>query len=200
MPLAPGEEMIAAVRAELPELPAERAERFRDELGLKGDRAHELAFATEQADFFEASLAAGGAAASATDLANWMPQLVERIGSDADPAGSRVTPGALAELARLVAERTISRDAGRAVLTALVEQGGEPGTIVEREGLQAMTDGLADIVRRAIESDPEAAAKVRDGNMKAVGPLVGFVMRETRGRADGGEVTRLIREQVSSGA
>ena len=55
---------------------------------------------------------------------------------------------------------------------------------------------LEAIVERAIEAEPEAAEKVRDGNMKAIGPLVGSVMRETKGRADGGEVTRLIRAQL----
>jgi aspartyl-tRNA(Asn)/glutamyl-tRNA(Gln) amidotransferase subunit B len=49
---------------------------------------------------------------------------------------------------------------------------------------------------RAIAADPDAADKVRAGNMKAIGPLVGYVMRETKGRADGGEVTRLIRAQL----
>jgi aspartyl-tRNA(Asn)/glutamyl-tRNA(Gln) amidotransferase subunit B len=67
---------------------------------------------------------------------------------------------------------------------------------VEREGLGALSDGLSEIVDRAIEADPAAADQVRAGNMKAVGPLVGFVMRETKGRADGGEVTRLIRERL----
>ena len=55
---------------------------------------------------------------------------------------------------------------------------------------------LEAIVERALEADPDAAEKVRDGDMKAIGPLVGFVMRETKGAADGGEVTRLIREKL----
>ena len=59
-------------------------------------------------------------------------------------------------------------------------------------------NGLVAIVDAAIASDPDAAAKVKEGNMKAIGPLVGFVMRETKGRADGGEVTRLIRERVGA--
>ncbi|MHB8696046.1 MAG: Asp-tRNA(Asn)/Glu-tRNA(Gln) amidotransferase subunit GatB, partial [Solirubrobacteraceae bacterium] len=62
--------------------------------------------------------------------------------------------------------------------------------------ISAEDSGLAEIVARAIASDPDAAAKVRDGNDKALGPLVGFVMKETKGRADGGEVRRLILEQV----
>ena len=101
----------------------------------------------------------------------------------------------------MVKAREVSRDAAREVLTLLVREGGDPRAIVEREGLGAITaedDGLTEIVDRAIASDPAAAEKVRDGNMKAIGPLVGYVMRETKGRADGGEITRLIRERLSS--
>ena len=99
----------------------------------------------------------------------------------------------------MVDKREVSRDAAREVLTILVNEGGEPRAIIEREGLGAIAqDGneLADLVDRALASDPDAVTKLREGNMKAIGPLVGFVMRETKGRADGGEVTRLIRERV----
>jgi aspartyl-tRNA(Asn)/glutamyl-tRNA(Gln) amidotransferase subunit B len=194
VPLVAAEEMVAAAREQLPELPAERATRFEHELQLPAERARELAFRTEQADYFETSLAAAGADAVA--LANWLQQLVERIGSDADPAESKVSPQSFAALVALVGAKSISRDAAREVLTLLVAEGGEPQAIVEREGLQAVSDGLAEVVQRAIAADPAAAGRVRAGNMKAIGPLVGFVMRETKGRADGGEVTRLIREQV----
>ena len=102
----------------------------------------------------------------------------------------------------MVSAKEVSRDAAREVLTKLVEDGGDPRAIVEREGLGAISaddgDGLVTIVDAAIASDPDAAAKVKEGNMKAIGPLVGYVMRETKGRADGGEVTRLIRERVGS--
>jgi len=83
------------------------------------------------------------------------------------------------------------------VLTTLVEEGGNPADIVDREGLEAIKSddsGLAELVAEALAADPDAADKVRGGNMKAIGPLVGYVMRETKGRAEGGEVTRLIRE------
>ena len=55
---------------------------------------------------------------------------------------------------------------------------------------------MADVVAAAIAADPDAAETVRAGNMKAAGPLIGYVMRETKGRADGGEISRLIREQL----
>ena len=110
-----------------------------------------------------------------------------------------MTPAALAELVTLVARKTISHGSGKTVLAALVAEGGDAQTIVEREGLAQMSgdDGeLAGIVAAAIEADPAAAEQIRSGNGKAIGAIVGAVMRETKGRADGGEVNRLIREQL----
>jgi aspartyl-tRNA(Asn)/glutamyl-tRNA(Gln) amidotransferase subunit B len=208
VPLEATPEMLAAAQDAIPELPAQRAGRFESELGLSPDRAREFAFRAELGDYFERAVEAGAAAgagagpgASPPEIANWIPQLVERIGSDADPSDSKVTPESLATLAALVKAKQVSRDAARDVLSRLVQDGGDPREIVEREGLGALSgkdDGLGALVEQAIAADPEAAAKVRAGNMKAIGPLVGYVMRETKGRADGGEVTRLIRERVGA--
>jgi aspartyl-tRNA(Asn)/glutamyl-tRNA(Gln) amidotransferase subunit B len=197
VPLLVTGEMLAAARAEVPELPAARAQRFERELGISAGRARDLAFRKELADYFEAALAADGEA-GAIELSNWIPQLVERIGSDADPADSRVAPQALASLAGLVARKQISRDAARDVLTRLVQEGGDPAAVVEREGLGVLDDGdeLIAAIDAAIAADPDAAAKVAAGNLKAIGALIGPVMRETKGRADGGEVTRLIRQRL----
>ncbi len=124
-------------------------------------------------------------------------ELVRNVGDD-DPAESKVSPKALARLVGMVEDKAVTADGAKQVLERLVAEGGDPAAIVEAEGLGAMGDGgeLAEIVARAIEADPEAAEKVRGGNAKAIGALVGAVMRETRGRADGGEVNRLIREQL----
>ncbi len=200
VPLMATEEMVARAREALPaELPAERAARFEQELGLNAGRAREFAFRAELGDYFERALAADGV--DPVDLSNWIPQLVERIGSDADPGQSKVSPESLAALATMVKSREVSRDAAREVLTRLVAEGGEPRAIVEREGLGALTGddgGLAELVEAALAADPEAGEKVRAGNMKAIGPLVGFVMRETKGRADGGEVRRAILERLQT--
>ena len=192
VPLVPTEAMIAAARAELPELPADREARYRTEFGLADDPARLLAYEPQWGDYFERVDAEAKAAA------NWVEQLRARIGADADPAASQVTPEALAQLIGLVGERKINAGAGRQVLDALVAEGGDPAAIVEREGLGSMGGGdeLAGVVAAAIAANGDAAEKVRGGNAKAMGPIVGFVMRETKGRADGGEVGRLIREQL----
>ena len=104
----------------------------------------------------------------------------------------------MAALVGLVATKQISVGAGRQVLDKLVAEGGEPAAIVEAEGLAAIggEDELAAIVAAALEANADAAERVRGGNAKAIGPIVGHVMRETKGRADGGEVTRLVNEQL----
>jgi aspartyl-tRNA(Asn)/glutamyl-tRNA(Gln) amidotransferase subunit B len=198
VPIVPTQEMLERARAAIPELPAARVERYERDFSLATDTARLLAFDPRYGAYFEtaAAQADGGAAASA--VANWVTELRTRIGAAADPAESKVGPAAVAELAGLVTSREINAAAGRQVLDALVAEGGSPRAVVEREGLGAMGSGdeLASIVAAALEANADAAAKVRDGNAKAMGPIVGYVMRETKGRADGGEVGRLVREQL----
>jgi aspartyl-tRNA(Asn)/glutamyl-tRNA(Gln) amidotransferase subunit B len=184
----------------LPELPAARAERLQSAYGLASDRAHDFAFRTELGDYFEQAVNDGDGV-DPVELANWIPQLVERIGSETDPGSSSATAASLAALARMVSEKEISRGTAREVLTALVSEGGDPRTIVEAKGLGALggDSEVAAAVDAAIASDPAAADEVRTGNQKAMGPLIAAVMRETKGRADGGEVRRLLLERLAGG-
>jgi aspartyl-tRNA(Asn)/glutamyl-tRNA(Gln) amidotransferase subunit B len=197
VPIATTAEMLAAARAAVGELPAARSERFEREYGLSGESAHVLAFRGELGDYFEAVIAVPGAG-EPRQVANWLTQLVARIGEQ-PPAQSRVTPEAMAKLVEMVSSRAVSAAAAREVLDVLVEEGGEPGAIVAARGLGSLAGedaGLGELVARVLAADPDAAAKVRSGNDRAIGALIGAAMRETRGRADGGELTRLIREQL----
>jgi len=200
VPVAIDAAMLDAAHAALPELPVARAERFEREIGLSADSAHLLAFRAELGDYFEAALAAAvDPAPPAQALANWIAgDLLARLADGQDPAESRVRPDALALLVGLADVKRISVGAGRQVLDRLVAEGGDPATIVEAEGLAAIDGGdeLAAIVAAALAAHPEAAENVRAGNAKAIGPIVGHVMRATKGRADGGAVTRLVHEQL----
>jgi aspartyl-tRNA(Asn)/glutamyl-tRNA(Gln) amidotransferase subunit B len=225
LPVAIDQRMLQDARAAMPELPAARAERLQREHALSADSARLLAFRAELGDFFEAALAASsskvaGAASSPEGepspppqaLANWVTgELLARLGDD-DGAGadgadggtggnpflSRVTPQALAALVGMVAAKRVSVGAGRQVLDRLIADGGDPQAIVEAEGLAAIGGGeeLAAIVAAALAANADAAERVRAGNAKAIGPIVGHVMRETKGRADGTEVARLVHQQL----
>jgi aspartyl-tRNA(Asn)/glutamyl-tRNA(Gln) amidotransferase subunit B len=196
VPLAPTEEMIERARAALPELPAARAERFERDLSLPADTAKLLAFRGELGDYFEAALAGNGDVEPA-QLASWVTvELVPRLG-DAEPQESKVEPDALAQLVGMVSGKKISRDAGKEVLDVLASEGGDPAAIVDQRGLGMQDAGeLSGIVDAALAANPKAVEEFKAGKGKAIGAIVGFVMRETKGRADGGEVNRLIREKI----
>jgi aspartyl-tRNA(Asn)/glutamyl-tRNA(Gln) amidotransferase subunit B len=198
VPLAPTEAMLQAARDAIPELPAERIERYERDWSLPADTARLFAVRPELGDYFEsAATAADGT--DATVVATWLKdELMPRLEVDADPAASNVSPQALAKLAGLAQARAVTRGAGRQVLDRLVEAGGDPADIVAAEGLAVMGDDdeLAAIVARVIEQNADVAERVRGGNPKAIGALVGPVMKETKGRADGAEVNRLLRRQL----
>jgi aspartyl-tRNA(Asn)/glutamyl-tRNA(Gln) amidotransferase subunit B len=200
VPVAISDAMLSDARDAMPELPAAREERLQA-LGVSAASARQLAWRTELGDYFEAALAsADGPGDGITQpLANWVcNELVARVGED-DPATSNVQPAALAKLVALVADKAVTVGNAKVVLDRLVADGGDPAQIVESEGLGAMgggDDALDPIVEAALAANADAAAKIRDGNTKAIGAIIGHVMRETKGRADGAEVTRIVREKL----
>jgi len=187
VPVAPTAEMVEAARGALPELPAAREERYESRYGLPADSARLFAFEPEWGDYFEQ------VEGEPRTVANWVTELRARADSpDAVPSAS------LTKLVALVDARTVNAGNARVVLDKLVADGGDPAEIIEREDLGAMGDSgeLAGVVAKVIEDNPDVVERIRGGNPKAMGALVGPVMRETKGKADGGEVNRLIREQL----
>jgi aspartyl-tRNA(Asn)/glutamyl-tRNA(Gln) amidotransferase subunit B len=200
LPVAIDQPMLDAARAAMSELPADRAARLQHDLQLSAESAQLLAFRGELADYFEAALAADAEPPPPPQaLANWVTgELLARMEDEQDPARSRVAPGELAVLVGLVAAKRVSVGAARQVLDRLLAEGGRASAIVESEGLAAIDVGeeLAAVVAAAIAANEDAAERVRQGNAKAIGPIVGHVMRDTKGRADGTAVARLINEQL----
>ena len=196
VPLAPTEAMLARAREALPELPAARAERLERELGIAAAGARLLAFRAELGDLLEAAVAAGGA--EPRSLANWIVNEVAaqrgRRRAWPTPASSRRPwPGSW----RWSRRRRWPSRRPRRCSASWSSSGGDPDAIVEARGLgRAGSDELEQIVERAMTENADAVEKIRAGNDKAIGAVVGAVMRETKGRADGGEVQRMIRERI----
>ncbi len=165
--------------------------RYASEFSLSDDDAHLFAFEPAWGQYFERV-----AAETSHPAANWVKELRTRI--DLDPADSPVVPGSLAKLVDLAADRKVTAGSARTVLDKMVETGGDPAAIAEAEGLTVMEDSgeLSQIVAKVISENQDVVERIRGGNAKAMGALVGPIMRETKGRADGGEVNRLLREQL----
>jgi aspartyl-tRNA(Asn)/glutamyl-tRNA(Gln) amidotransferase subunit B len=188
VPITIAPEMLEAARAELPELPTARAERYERDFGLTGETAQVLAFRPELAAFFEAGIETSG---NAPALAAFVLNEHERVVA--------LEPEPVAQLVRLISEKKVTAQNGRVVIERMAaDGGGDPEAIIEAEGLGAMGGGdeLDAIVDAALAANADAADKIRGGNMKAIGPIIGHVMRETKGRADGGEVTKLVRQKL----
>jgi aspartyl-tRNA(Asn)/glutamyl-tRNA(Gln) amidotransferase subunit B len=201
LPVEIDDAMIQEARAALVELPAARAQRLESELGVSADSSQLLTTRSELGDYFEAALAScADPAPPAQALANWLTgELLPRLGDDDDPAASKVEPRALAALVGIASSGAVSVGAARQVLDRLVADGGsDPQAIIDAEGLAAIDgrDELGAIVADALAENADAAERVRAGNEKAIGPIIGHVMRATKGRADGAEVTRLVHEQL----
>lgn len=185
-------ELVEQIRGSLPELPLQREQRL-EGLGVEAGAARQLAWRPELGDLFEEALASDGSSPKAL-AALITNELVARIG-DGEVSATKASPAALAQLVALTAEGKVSTSGARTVLDHLHERGGDPAQIIESEGLAAIGGGdeLTPIIQAALDANPDVAAKLRTGDMKPIGVIVGFVMKETKGRADGKEVTKITR-------
>jgi aspartyl-tRNA(Asn)/glutamyl-tRNA(Gln) amidotransferase subunit B len=196
VPVEPDERWTARLRAELPELPASIRQRLADEHGLTRPQAATLVEAG-LADRLDAAVAGG---ADPTQVANWLGN--EVIGwcgeHDVDPAEAPLTGAHLAELGGLVADGTLSTKLARQVLDGVMAGKGSPRQVADAEGLVQIsdTDELAELVDAAIADNADAAQRVREGNEKATGALVGAVMRASGGQANPQMVNELLRERL----
>ena len=157
-------------------------------LGLTADTARQLAWRPELGDFFEAALAAD-AAARPSRWPTGSPTSSSRASASEDPRrlARRSPPRSRRSSGSSPGGRS-RRPTGSVVLDRLVAEGGDPAAIVEAEGLgadeAAATSSSASSRRRSTQT-PTPPSKLRGGNMKAIGAIIGHVMRETKGRADG---------------
>jgi aspartyl-tRNA(Asn)/glutamyl-tRNA(Gln) amidotransferase subunit B len=196
LPLELTEAWIREIKSRLPELPEQKRVRFIEQYGLSAYDAGVLTADVELAAFYEEV----AERADPKQAANWISgELRARLNeTGVDISESKVAPGHLIELIGLVENGTVSRSAAKDVLARVFETGDTPSAVVEREGLAAMGgDELSRMVDEVISQNPNEAERVRAGDNKVVGFLVGQVMRAARGNADGGRVRQLLLEKLN---
>ncbi|MCW2584103.1 MAG: glutamyl-tRNA(Gln) amidotransferase, subunit [Klenkia sp.] len=196
VPMVPDAAWVEELTAGLPELPAARRVRLREEWGLSD---------TEMAWLLNANalgLVADTVAAGAppADARKWWLGELSRRAKDAgvELTELAVTPEQVAELVALVGEGTVNDQLARQVLDGVLAGEGSPRQVVDGRGLAVMgdSDELGAAVDAAIAGAPDVVEKVKGGKTAALGALVGAVMKETRGKADAATVRRMLEERV----
>jgi aspartyl-tRNA(Asn)/glutamyl-tRNA(Gln) amidotransferase subunit B len=203
-PLKVDEAWLTRVRAELPELPQAKYQRFVSEYGLSNHDASRLVEDKSIANYFEAAIKnRKSKIVNPKSVANWMLGdlfgLMKTRGETADRL--KVRPEALAELVELVAGGEINQSTGREVLIEMSENGKSAGEIVAAKGLKQVSDTgfISEIVRQTLEECPGEVTSYRSGKETVLNFLFGQVMKKAAGKANP-QVVRIELEKQLKGS
>ena len=196
VPLAPDPAWVEQIRASLPELPAARRARISEQLGVSADDMRQMANAGV-VDLVGATVEAGAPVGEARNW--WLGYLAQRANErDIDATDLGITPVQVARVVALVAESSLSSAQAWKGVDAVLETCSDVDANIPDRGLKVVTDygALGAAADDAIAANPDVAEKVRGGKVAAVGPLVGAVMKATRGQADAAAVRELLLERL----
>lgn len=195
IPVVVDEPWIERVRAELPELPDKRRQRFLSDIGLPEYDAAILTASRELADYFETAFGEFG---NAKKLANFIgTELLrdygpERIGQ------CPVRPSQLARLLTMIEDGTISGKIAKTVFAEMLVSGDDPEAIVKAKGLVQVSDegALVALVREILAANPDQVQQFRDGKTKVMGFFVGQLMQKTKGQANPQLANKLFMQEL----
>lgn len=197
-PIVTSEETIEKYRSELPELPDARRTRLEKEYGLSDYDAGIITSSRAMAEYFDAVVATG---ADPKLAANWiMGDLAKNLNEDGiDITKSPVSAERLGKMIGLIMKDTISGKIAKKVFKEMWTNEDEPEKIVKDKGLVQITDtgAIEAAVDAAIAANPKAVEEYKGGKKKAIGALVGQVMKATRGKANPQMVNKMLAEKLA---
>lgn len=198
VPMIVDPKMVQEIKDSLPELPDAKFARLTGELGLTEYDAGIITGSRELANFFDETLASYN---DPKAVANWLMGELLRLlnANNLELRESKVTPEKLAELLKLVDDGTVSGKMAKEVFEEMFASGKAPQAIVDEKGMAQISDedSLGAIIDQVMAANPQSIADYQAGKSKAVGFLVGQVMKETKGQANPGLVNKLLKEKLS---
>jgi len=177
------DEFVRETEAAMVELPLSRFDRFVADYRLQREAAEYLTEEKERSEFFEQAVSAG---APAQEAGSWMKGELAKLLSRTGVPLERITPESFAALINACTEERITPPQGKEVLKKMLETGDSPDEIIEREQMEGGVDeeNLQALISSILSSYPDVADQIKDGNMKAIGFLMGKIMKESGGAAD----------------
>jgi aspartyl-tRNA(Asn)/glutamyl-tRNA(Gln) amidotransferase subunit B len=196
-PVIIAQDYIEEMKKQLPELPDARKERFIKEYGLSEYDSEVLTSVKQLADYYEETLSFN---INPKKAANWITS--ELLGQIADPEkiySSTVKPSDIAELLGLIDNNTISGKIAKTVFREMVETGGSAKKIIDEKGLVQVSDTseIEGIIDKVIKTNPQSVNDYKNGKQKAMGFLIGQIMKESRGNANPQIVNELLLKKLS---
>ena len=197
LPVVIDDEYIAAVKAQLPELPDARKTRFTNDYSLSNYDAGVLVSSRELAEYFEIVASSSGDPKLA---ANWVSQ--DLLGllnkNNWEIADSPIQAERLATLITRIKDNTISGKIAKTVFEAMIEDLSDVDAIIEAKGLKQVTDSgeIEKLVLEVIENNPAQVQQYKDGKEQVIGFLVGQCMQLSKGKANPAQVNELLREKM----
>ena len=203
LPLSVEDDWVQAVKATLPELPAERRNRLMRQYGLPAYDAEVLTARKDVADYYEAAVRTYPADPKA--ISNWVMDSVLRVVKDAKlDAGLRITtwpcpPEHLGTLVRLIGEGTISGKIAKTVFDAMRTSGKAPDTLIAEQGLSQVSDAgaLEAQIAQVLAAHPDKVAEYRAGRERLLPFFVGQVMKATQGKANPQLLNEILKEKLA---
>ncbi|MCP4979076.1 MAG: Asp-tRNA(Asn)/Glu-tRNA(Gln) amidotransferase subunit GatB [Gammaproteobacteria bacterium] len=198
LPVQISDQDIARIRAQLPELPEQKKQRYIDDLGLSDYNAELLSGNRDTALYFEAALAESPQLS--TPLVNWilgdLAGALNKAGLEISVAP--ITPIMLSQLVTRIDDNTISGKIAKQVFEAMWQGEGSVDAIIEARGLKQITDSgaIETLIDDVIAANPEQVEQFRAGKEKVLGFFVGQVMQQSRGKANPGQVNAILREKL----
>lgn len=198
VPIIITDEWKAEIEKSLPEMPHHKKERFISQYGIPEYDAEVITSSKALADFFEKCVTEYS---SAKTISNWimgeLARLLNETGKEIDDV--LIKPHQLASLLSLIDNGTITGTIAKTVFEEMFNTGKDPEDIVEEKGLKQMNneDELREIAKKVIADNPKSVEDYKGGKEKAIGFLVGQMMKATKGKANPQMATQLLKEELS---
>lgn len=191
------DEEIDEIRKLIPELPFQKQTRYVEQFGLNEKDAQNLAKYRKIAEYFES---ASEGVKNPKTVANFIiGQIFRRLETESDKEEFNIAtaPEQLRELVKLIDDGKIRNNLAKSTLEKMLDSGKGVEAFISESDMAGMDDSALDeLCRRAVDANPKAVADYKNGKQKAIKSVVGFVMKESRGRADAAAAEAKILELI----
>ncbi len=198
VPMIISDEWMEEVRATIPELPDARRKRYQEELGLPAYDAHVLTLTKEMSDMFEETVKLGADPKLASNYL--MVDVNAYLNKEQkELKETKLTGEGLAGMIKLITDGTISSKIAKTVFAELIENGGKAEDIVKAKGLVQVSDTgqLSAWVNEALDNNPQSIEDFKNGKDRAIGFLVGQIMKASKGQANPQMINKMLLEEIA---